>query len=292
MGIIKTILYLYEDERKELCTSIKDAALITGPSRYCKVSLFQDKYREFDYICFVLSNISSCKRVLDFISVNMEWLMKKKIVLIYNFNKHLNIDSYVNKIKALLMDNIKYENAFYFGEDKYKNRKLKNKFIEFAAKIRDIMELDIKRYPDELLKNDIEAFLNEHNMCTLCTGSMDMVIGTPIEYMYECGSIYIVTEGGRKFINILRNEEVSAAVYNEYEGFAKLKGLQLRGKAEIISVENPEYDRVLQMKKLKPENVKNLNMIMNVLKIKLERADFLCSEIKVKGYDAKQIYEW
>jgi len=222
----------------------------------------------------------------------MEWLGKKKSVLIYNSNKHLNIGSRVNKIKALLIDNIKCENTFYLGEDKYKNRKLKNKFIEFAAKIRDIMENDIKKYPDELLKNDIEAFVKEHNMCTLCTGNMDMVIGTPIEYMYEAGNMYIITEGGRKFINILKNNKVSIAVYNEYEGFAKLKGLQLKGKVEIVSMDDPEYDRILKMKELKPENVKNLNMIMNVLRIKLERADFLCSEIKAKGYDAKQIYEW
>lgn len=285
-------MYLYEDERKELCTSIEDIALITGPSRHCKVSLFQDKYREFDYFCFVLSINSSAKKILDFISTNMEWLEEKKIILIYNSNKHLDIYSSVNKIKALLMNNIKYEDTFYLGEDKHENKKLKDKFIEFAAKIRAIMECDIKKYPDELLKNHIEAFLKEHNMCTLCTGSMDMIIGTPIEYMYEAGNIYIITEGGRKFINILKNDKVSAAVYNEYEGFAKLKGLQLKGKVEIISIDNPEYDRILEMKKLQPENVKNLNMIMNILRIKLERADFLCSEIKTKGYDAKQIYEW
>lgn len=272
--------------------AINAAALITGPSRYCKVSLFQDKYREFDYFCFVLSTNSSCKKILDFINTNMDWLEEKKTVLIYNSNKHLNINSCVNKIRALLPSNIKYENTFYLGEDRNKNRKLRNKFIEFAAKIRTIMECDIKKYPDELLKKDIETFLKEHNMCTLCSGSADMLIGTPIEYMYETGNMYIITEGGRKFINILKNDEVSVAIYNEYEGFAKLKGLQLKGKVEIISIDAPEYDRILKMKKLKPENVKNLNMIMNVLRIKLERADFLCSEIKTKGYDAKQIYEW
>lgn len=222
----------------------------------------------------------------------MDWLKERKTVLIYNSNKHLNIHSCINKINALLSENVKCENTFYIGEDKCKNKKLKSKFIEIAAKIRTIMEYDIKKYPDELLKNDIEAFLKEHNMCTLCTGSGDMVIGTPIEYMYEAGNMYIITEGGRKFINILKNDKVSAAVYNEYEGFTKLKGLQLKGKVEIISIDDPQYDRILEMKKLKPENVKKLNMIMNVLRIKLERADFLCSEIKTKGYDAKQIYEW
>lgn len=254
--------------------------------------MFQDKYREFDYICFVLSTNSSCKKVLDFINVNIEWLRKKKIVLIYNSAKHLNIHSCVKKIKDEFGDSLKFENTFYLKEDNHKSRKLKNEFIEIAAEIRSVMELDIKRCPDELLKNYIEAFLNEHNMCTLCTGSGDMVIGTPIEYMYEAGNMYIITEGGRKFINILKNGKVSAAVYNKYEGFAKLKGLQLKGNIEIISTDDPEYDRILKMKNLKPENVKNLNMIMNVLRIKLERADFLCSEFKSKGYDAKQIYEW
>lgn len=292
MEIINTVLYLYADDRKELCDAINNAALITGPSRYCKISLFQDKYKEFDYICFVLSSSDSSKKALNFINDSMNWLKEKKIICIYNSNKHSNAHSYARKIKDRMKDSLKYESSFYMGENKRKNEKLKNTFIEIAAKIRDIMELDIEEYPRELLKEDIEGFLKEHNMCTLCTGSIDMVIGTPIEYMYEEGNIYIITEGGRKFINILRNPKVSVAVYNKYSGFNKLKGLQLKGRAEIISPEAEEYSRVLALKKLNLENIKSLNMIMNVIRIKLERADFLCSEIKSKGYDAKQIYKF
>lgn len=291
MVIIKTILYIYEDDGKLIEQLVKYSALITGPSRYCKTYEFKEQYNKFDYICFVLSETKNkySEKILNFINDNIEWLKEKKIVLFYNSDKQLNIYSYIEKIHQLLDENIKYEDKFCLNTEEFHSKELKEKFIEYAAKVRDIMEADIEKYPEDLLKSKIEDFLKSHNTCTLCTASDNMIIGTPIEYMYENGTVYIITEGGRKFINILRNENISIAVYESYSGFANLEGLQLSGKATIIDFNDGEYDDVIKLKKLEPENIKKFNMFMNVIKIDLNRATFLSSNIKKEGYEAKQV---
>lgn len=304
MVIIKSILYVYEDDNKLIEGAVKDIALITGPSRYCKTAQFKEQYSKFDYICFVLSENKCSSQILEFIYNNIGWLKEKKIVLFYNaYDSQLHISLCIKEIHKLLDKNLIYEDCFYFDKDELKIKKFKNKpkdygyklmelkehFIKYAADIRSIMEDDIKKYPEELLKNKIEEFLKLHNTCTLCTASNDMVIGTPIEYIYENGKIYIITEGGRKFINLLRNDNVSIAVYENYSGFANLEGLQLSGRATIIDYNNYEYDEIIKLKKLEPKNIKKLNMLMNVIKIDLYRATFLSADIKKEGYEAKQV---
>lgn len=304
MVIIKSILYVYEDDNKLIEGAVKDIALITGPSRYCKTAEFKEQYSKFDYICFVLSENKCSSQILEFIYNNIGWLKEKKIVLLYNaYDSQLHISLCIKEIHKLLDKNLIYEDCFYFDKDELKIKKFKNKpkdyayklmelnehFIKYAADIRSIMEDDIKKYPEELLKNKIEEFLHRHNTCTLCTASNDMVIGTPIEYIYENGKIYIITEGGRKFINLLRNDNVSIAVYENYSGFANLEGLQLSGRATIIDYNDYEYDEIIKLKKLEPKNIKKLNMLMNVIKIDLYRATFLSADIKKEGYEAKQV---
>lgn len=255
-------------------------------------------------IIFVLSENKCSSQILEFIYNNIGWLKEKKIVLFYNaHDSQFHISLCIKEIHKLLDKNLIYKDCFYFDKDELKIKKSKNKpkdygyklmelkehFIKYAADIRSIMEDDIKKYPEELLKNKIEEFLHLHNTCTLCTASNDMVIGTPIEYIYENGRIYIITEGGRKFINLLRNDNVSIAVYENYSGFANLEGLQLGGRATIIDYNDYEYDEIIKLKKLDPKNIKKLNMLMNVIKIDLYRATFLSADIKKEGYEAKQV---
>ncbi|WP_234121720.1 pyridoxamine 5'-phosphate oxidase family protein [Clostridium hydrogenum] len=304
MVIIKSILYIYEADNKLIEGAVKDIALITGPSRYCKTAEFKEQYSKFDYICFVLSENKCSSQILEFIYNNIGWLKEKKTVLFYNaHDSKIHISLCIKEIHKLLDKNLIYEDCFYFDKDELKIKKFNNKpkeygyklmelkehFIKYAADIRSIMEDDIKKYPKELLKNKVEEFLNLHSTCTLCTASNDMVIGTPIEYIYENGKIYIITEGGRKFINLLRNDNVSIAVYENYSGFANLEGLQLSGIATIIDYNDYEYDEIIKLKKLDPKNIKKLNMLMNVIKIDLYRATFLSADIKKEGYEAKQV---
>jgi len=68
--------------------------------------------------------------------------------------------------------------------------------------------LEVKRYKDGLgekmardeLKLLAEKFLRSHNTCTLATGHAGWIRATPLEYSYQDGFIYIITEGGEKHL--------------------------------------------------------------------------------------------
>ena len=86
-------------------------------------------------------------------------------------------------------------------------------------------EKDSVRMEEGELKKRIEAFLASHKTCALATGSGDFVRCTPIEYTYLDGSFYLFSEGGLKFRALKENKNVCLAVYDEYQGFGKTKGL-------------------------------------------------------------------
>lgn len=215
-----------------------------------------------------------------FIAVNNEWIKNKKIILIYlNYE---NVKSRAIKVFGNFSNIIKKE--FIINKD------TKGEYLNIAMKIKDLIDSDYEKCPDEILIKQIEDFLNSHTTCTLCSCSGSRPIGTPIEYMYKKGYMYFITEGGRKFFNILMNSRVIVSVYEDYNGFDKLNGYQFLGEASIIKDDSEEYRNVIAMKKLDVEMVDSMNVMLHVLKVKLERVDIISSDIKKKGYDAKQKY--
>jgi len=101
-----------------------------------------------------------------------------------------------------------------------------------------------------------------------------------------------LSEGGEKFANLLLNENVSIAVYEDYTGMNNLKGMQITGKASIINRNNEEYNHLLNLKGLNVDVIKSLPVNMNLIKIVIEKVEFLNSKFKMEGADAKQIYEY
>ena len=82
----------------------------------------------------------------------------------------------------------------------------------------------------EALLLRIEAFLSSHNTCAFATASADMVRCTPIEYNYLDGCFYLFSEGGLKFRALKENKRVGLAIFDNYEGFGKVRGLQVEGE--------------------------------------------------------------
>lgn len=140
----------------------------------------------------------------------------------------------------------------------------------------------------EKLKEWIEAFIKERNTCALATASSDFVRCTPIEYNYLDGAFYLFSEGGLKFIGLKENKYVSLAIYDAYDGFGNLKGLQVQGKAEMIEPFLPEYIKLLDHKKIPIDNMKKLPKPMNLIKVIPESYDLLDSQLKQEGYDIRQ----
>ncbi len=140
----------------------------------------------------------------------------------------------------------------------------------------------IKRLGKDELKKVIIDFLANHCLCTIATCDGNIPRSTPVRYKSHETDIYVLTEGGGKFKNILNNPKVSVSLYGEYSGFESVKGLQIWGTAEIIKPD--EKEKYLDARKLikseEREDLKKLGDLpirdkLMVIKIKTEKARYL-----------------
>ena len=143
----------------------------------------------------------------------------------------------------------------------------------------------------EKLKERIDSFIRERKTCTLATGMDGFVRCTPIEYNYIDGVFYFLSEGGLKFKGLKDNKNVSIAIFDAYDGFGKLKGLQVQGMAEMIEPFSDEYLNILEYKKIPVEAIKKLPDAMNLFKVVPKSFDYLDSELKQENVDIRQHLE-
>ena len=141
--------------------------------------------------------------------------------------------------------------------------------------------------PDEL-RERIERFIGEHNTCALATASGDFVRCTPIEYNYIDGVFYLFSEGGLKFRALRDNKNVGFAIYEPYDGFNKLKSLQVMGVADMVEPFSEVYMMMLDYKKIPVDAIKKMPQPMNLIKIMPESYDYLDSDLKKDGVGIRQ----
>ena len=145
--------------------------------------------------------------------------------------------------------------------------------------------------PEDKLREKIEAFIRENNTCALAAASSDMVRCTPIEYIYIDGAFYMFSEGGLKFRCLKENSNVGLAVYRSYEGFGKLKSLQVTGRASVLEPFSEEYLKAMEIRKIPVEQMKKLPHPMNLIKVVPEALDYLDSGLKKEGFEVRQHLE-
>lgn len=149
-----------------------------------------------------------------------------------------------------------------------------------------------QRMDPEILKTRIAEYVGDGGTCALATGSGDFVRNTPIEYSYHDGCFWMFSEGGEKFIGLEKNPKVCIAIFDKYEGFGKLKGLQVMGVAEIVEPFSEEYNAHAAVKNIPLTALQKLDSPMNLIKVKPVCADFQNSEFKQEGYDSRQHCEF
>lgn len=138
------------------------------------------------------------------------------------------------------------------------------------------------------LKKEIEAFLSSHNTCALAVGYGDEVRCTPIEYTWLDGKIWMLSEGGRKFRMLEKNKNVCLAIFDPYQGFGMLGGMQVEGTAEIVEPWSEEYLALLAYKHIPAENLKKMPGVMHLIRVTPTQIDFLNSSFKEKGVSSRQ----
>jgi nitroimidazol reductase NimA-like FMN-containing flavoprotein (pyridoxamine 5'-phosphate oxidase superfamily) len=166
------------------------------------------------------------------------------------------------------------KNSYEKSENSY-DRKIEKDF-------ENILKRDPVKLTDEELKKKIGQFLDKNRICTLSTCYNNMPRSTPVRYRSNGLTIYIVTEGGGKIRNIMKNPLVSVSLFGDYSGFQSVKGLQIWGKAEIIAPNkkdsHAEALKVLQLKErddLKEIDMKDVRQDMYIIKINTQKARYL-----------------
>ncbi len=166
------------------------------------------------------------------------------------------------------------KNSYEKSENSY-DRKIEKDF-------ENILKRDPAKLTDEELKKKIEQFLDRNRICALSTCYNNSPRSTPVRYRSKGLTIYIVTEGGGKIKNIMKNHSVSVSLFGDYSGFQSVKGLQIWGKAEIIAPNKKESHaealKVLQLKErddLKEIDIDDVRKDMYIIKIDTQKARYL-----------------
>lgn len=159
---------------------------------------------------------------------------------------------------------------------------------ERAADHWKIKDASGKKLDKDTLVTEIEQYIEANNTCALATGSGEFVRVTPIEYTYHDGAFWMFSEGGEKFTALEQNKNVCLAIYDKYEGFGKLKGMQVTGTAEVVDYFSEEYIAAAEYKKIPIEALRKLPEPMNLIKVTPAKIEFLNSEFKKYGYASRQ----
>lgn len=207
----------------------------------------------------------------------------KKLVIVCIGSPKEDVNQYISTIQEITNKSDLY---YYFID--ISNNKNEN-ITKAAINIKKYIEKPKKRLPKEELKNYIGEYIKENNTLVLATGKEDFVRATPIEYIYYKNKFYMITEGGLKFVGIYENRNVSMGIYKDYKNMNDIQGMQITGTCEIIKKDSEEYKEILNVKGINIENLENLPVTMNMIKVKPTKYEFIDSKFKKMGYDVKQI---
>lgn len=142
----------------------------------------------------------------------------------------------------------------------------------------------------DFLKNKIEEYINANNTCALATGTDNYIRNTPIEYSYHDGYFWMFSEDGNKFIGLEKNPNVCIAIFDSYSGFGNLNGLQVMGHASIVEPFSEEYKAHASIKGISLSALQKISMYL--IKVKPISADFLSSDFKKLGFNARQHFDY
>lgn len=145
--------------------------------------------------------------------------------------------------------------------------------------------------PQDKLIQCIEGFLISHNTCALACAVDDFVRCTPLEYSYRGGAFWIFSEGGLKFYALERNRNVSLAVYDPYAGFGKLHSAQISGIADIVDPDDVAFAEAARDKGIQDAALPKIKRMLHLIRVNPQQIDYLCSELKDQGFDARQHIE-
>lgn len=139
------------------------------------------------------------------------------------------------------------------------------------------------------LKSIVEDYILSNNTCALATGIGSFVRCTPIEYSWHDSCFWMFSEGGKKFIGLGENSNVCLAIYDKYDGFGNLHGLQITGRAELVEPFSEKYIAHAEYKEVSLEFLRRLQSPMHLICVHPLRIDCLFSDFKAQGCNPRQV---
>ncbi|MEN8076411.1 flavodoxin domain-containing protein [Clostridioides difficile] len=301
-------------ESKYGCT--KESAYIfskiIGYSKVIKTDEFNKNDKEFDnyIILSPIYNESIPIKIMNFIVNNESWLTTKDIYFCI-VNLSGRAEFYLKNVKDILNDSLimmksingnlilkNLDNNDFKSIKKFLSivkmpledikRFNVNEVVEVALDIKYSIENRREKLSDDIIKKVVHKFISNHNTCVLCTCHDNCPRATPIEYIYYKDMIYFISEGGVKFANILINNNVSIGIFNNYKEMKSVAGIQITGKAFMVYYLSDEYFDIMKLRKINKNMVKNLDVILNIFKVSIEKIEVLNTEFKKYNGDSKQ----
>ena len=160
--------------------------------------------------------------------------------------------------------------------------------LRAAARYWEEKDADSVRLEKDRLKAAAEDYILANNTCALATGTGDYVRCTPIEYSYHDGCFWMFSEGGKKFIGLAENPNVCLAIYDRYQGFGKLRGMQVTGRAKLVEPFSQTYNAHAAFKKIPLDALRRLSSPMHLIRVRPTRIECLFSQFKEFGCASRQ----
>lgn len=307
-------LIIYEGRHGTSKKTAEIVAYILGNTKFCTVEKAPKNLEYYQNIIFVFGFYAydTAKMIKSYVNEFKEQISIKKIGIIgvgisnFDFPKHLkefaellkrteDISEFVEgELRLNELSKEDYNSVKMFSEKSGMsvkdcgNLKIEN-VIAVAEKFTRIMKTPNLKMPNNLLQEEIEKFIINHNTCALATGIGGFVRCTPVEYQYYKCNFCIISEGGMKFKGILQNKSVSMSIADNYKTMNDVKGLQISGLAEIVPSFNEEYLEVFKSKGIELSTLEKLSIDLYLIKVIPQKFEFLNVDIKKNNFDSKQV---
>ncbi|MGL4848344.1 MAG: flavodoxin domain-containing protein [Clostridium sp.] len=288
---------------------------IIGYSKSIKPKDFKEEYKDI-YDNFIFISPVYIERLLPsiekFVDENEAWLKKKKVyACAINMIGEKGL-SYLDRMEEKLKGAFVMKASLYgeikekeLSEKDYKGLKFfcekisaklglnipfgdlnlynEKSVVEIGLEIKRQIELRRKVLDKNIVAEIIFDFIEKKHMCVLSTGDGKSQRATPLEYIFYKGNLYFISEGGVKFANLYKNKNAGIAIYNDFEGFNKLCGLQIDGEIEEVEFKGEEYFEIIKKRRISKEMLEKLEVNLYVMKFKIKRIEAINQRFKELG---------
>ena len=275
-------LILYDGKLSSTERVANSLGMIIGNVCIAEISEAPEDISPYDGFCFIFNfyGALTAGKTRQYLTAHREAMVGRRIALVGMGFSDNGFTKYVVDMEDAVGEGISITGMFINDE---------NQVFESGFQIARMFRAPWNEMDPDELTSIIDEYIKAHTTLALATAGKGDVRCTPLEYIYKDGVFYIVTEGGLKFRSLLSNDDISAAIFEPYDGsMDHISGLQFSGKAAIVERGCDEYWEVLRQKNVSKEACENLPVELFIVRIVPLRYEFLCSKFNEDGYDAKQ----